>query len=93
MAIREEVYGYFIPSVTLIGIGAAKQIPAKIQALGGTKRLIVTDKGITGAGITNEITDLLDAAGMKYVVYDETITNQTNINVANGVVAYNKNCP
>ena len=46
MAIREEVYGYFIPSVTLIGIGAAKQIPAKILALGGSKPLIVTDKGI-----------------------------------------------
>jgi alcohol dehydrogenase len=28
MAIREGVYGYFIPRVTLIGIGAAKQIPA-----------------------------------------------------------------
>ncbi|NLB08007.1 MAG: iron-containing alcohol dehydrogenase, partial [Desulfobulbaceae bacterium] len=27
MAVREQVYGYFIPSVTLIGIGAAKQIP------------------------------------------------------------------
>ncbi len=34
MAIREEVYGDFIPSVTLIGIGAAKEIPAKIKALG-----------------------------------------------------------
>ena len=91
MAIREEVYGYFIPSVTLIGIGAAKQIPEKIQALGGTKPLIVTDKGITGAGITKEITDLLDAAGMKYVVYDETIPNPTDINVAHGVEAYKKN--
>ncbi|MGB3221526.1 MAG: hypothetical protein WBB23_01875 [Desulforhopalus sp.] len=49
MAIREEVYGYFIPSVTLIGIGAAKQIPAKIRDLGGSKPLIVTDKGITAA--------------------------------------------
>jgi len=91
MAIREEVYGYFIPSVTLIGIGAAKEIPAKIAALGGTKPLIVTDKGITGAGITKEITDLLDAADMKYVVYDETIPNPTDINVHDGVEVYNKN--
>ncbi|BHH81896.1 iron-containing alcohol dehydrogenase [Desulforhopalus sp. 52FAK] len=91
MAIREEVYGYFIPSVTLIGIGAAKEIPAKIAALGGTKPLIVTDKGITAAGITKEITDLLDAASMKYVVYDETIPNPTDINVHDGVEVYNKN--
>ncbi len=93
MAIREEVYGYFIPSVTLIGIGAAKEIPAKITTLGGKKPLIVTDKGITGAGITKEITDLLDKAEMQYVVYDETIPNPTDINVHDGVEVYKKeNC-
>ncbi len=91
MAIREEVYGYFIPSVTLIGIGAAKEIPAKIKALGGSKPLIVTDKGITAAGITQEITDLLDAAEMSYVVFDETIPNPTDINVHDGVAVYEKN--
>ncbi|MBM9616352.1 iron-containing alcohol dehydrogenase [Desulfobulbus rhabdoformis] len=90
MAVREEVYGYFIPSVTLIGIGASKEIPAKIKALGGSKPLIVTDKGITGAGITKVITDLLDAAGMGYVVYDETIPNPTDKNVHDGVDIYQK---
>jgi alcohol dehydrogenase len=90
MAVREEVYGYFIPSVTLIGIGAAKEIPAKIKALGGSKPLIVTDKGITAAGITKQITDLLDGADMKYVVFDETIPNPTDNNVAAGVAVYEK---
>jgi alcohol dehydrogenase len=91
MAVREEVYGYFIPSVTLIGIGAAKQIPAKIRDLGGSKPLIVTDKGITGAGITKQITDLMDEAKMAYTVYDETIPNPTDKNVAAGVEAYKQN--
>ena len=90
MAVKEMVYGYFIPSVTLIGIGAAKEIPGKIKALGGSKPLIVTDKGITGAGITKQITDLLDAAKMKYVVYDETIPNPTDKNVHDGVEVYKK---
>ena len=91
MAIREEVFGYFIPSVTLIGIGAAKEIPAKITALGGSKPLIVTDKGISGAGITKQITDLLDKAEMQYVVFDETIPNPTDTNVHDGVAVYKKN--
>ncbi len=90
MAIREEVFGYFIPSVTLIGIGAAKEIPGKIRALGGTKPLIVTDKGITGAGITKEITDLLERKEMQYVVFDETIPNPTDTNVHDGVDVYKK---
>ncbi len=91
MAVIEQVYGYFIPSVTLIGIGAAKQIPEKIKALGGSKPLIVTDKGITAAGITKEITDLLDGAKMGYVVFDETVPNPTDKNVHDGVDAYKKN--
>ncbi|WP_028578999.1 iron-containing alcohol dehydrogenase [Desulfogranum japonicum] len=91
MAIREQVFGYFIPSVTLIGIGAAKEIPAKIKALGGNKPLVVTDKGITGAGITKQITDLLEAAGMDCVVYDETIPNPTDKNVHDGVDIYKSN--
>ncbi len=88
MAVREQVYGFFIPNVTLIGIGAAKEIPGKIRDLGGTKPLIVTDKGIVGAGILKQITDLMDEAGMKYEVYDETIPNPTDENVHKGVDIY-----
>ncbi len=91
MAVIEQVYGFFIPSVTLIGIGAAKSIPEKIKALGGSKPLIVTDKGIVKAGICKQITDLLDAAKMTYVVYDDTIPNPTDDNVHAGVEVYKKN--
>ncbi len=91
MAVREEINGYFIPSVTLIGIGAAKEIPGKIKALGGTKPLIVTDKGITSAGIAKQISDLLEEADMQYVIFDDTIPNPTDTNVKDGVAVYNKN--
>jgi len=91
MATQEMVYGYFIPSVTLIGIGASKEIPAKIKALGGAKPLIVADKGITAAGITKTVTDMLEAAGMEYVVYDETVPNPTDNNVHEGVESYKMN--
>ncbi|WP_320173440.1 iron-containing alcohol dehydrogenase [Maridesulfovibrio sp.] len=91
MAVREQVNGFFIPSVTLIGIGAHKEIPARIKALGGKKPLLVTDKGITGVGITQQIVDILKAEGMDCVVYDDTIPNPTDKNVADGVKAYKDN--
>ncbi len=90
MAVREQVYGFFIPSVTLIGIGAAKEIPGKIRDLGGTKPLIVTDGGIVKTGILKQVTDLMDGAGMKYAVYSDTIPNPTDENVHNGVEVYKK---
>jgi len=85
-----QVYGFFIPSVTLIGVGASQAIPEKIKALGGSKPLLVTDQGIVKAGIAKQITDLLDAAKMKYEVYSETIPNPTDENVAKGVDVYKK---
>ncbi|MEA4856084.1 iron-containing alcohol dehydrogenase [Solidesulfovibrio sp.] len=91
MAVQEQVYGFFIPSVTLIGIGASKQIPDKIKALGGSKPLLVTDKGVVAVGICKQVTDLLDAAGMPYVVYDETVPNPTDKNVHDGIEVYKKN--
>jgi alcohol dehydrogenase len=91
MAVQEQVYGFFIPSVTLIGIGASKQIPDKIKALGGSKPLLVTDKGVVAIGICKQVTDLLDAAGMPHVIYDETVPNPTDKNVHDGAEVYRKN--
>ena len=93
MAVREEVNGFYIPSVTLMGIGAHKEIPAKIRALGSEKPLLVTDKGITAIGMTQQIVDLLKSEDMDCVVYDETIPNPTDKNVHDGVELYHKeNC-
>ena len=91
MASIEQVSGFFMPRVTLIGIGAHKEIPARIKALGAKKPLLVTDKGITACGITAQIEAQLKAAKLNYAVYDETVPNPTDINVANGLQAYKDN--
>jgi alcohol dehydrogenase len=91
MAVQEQVFGFFIPSVTLIGIGAHKEVPEKMKALGGKKVCLVTDKGITAAGITEQMTDLLTKGGLEVAVYDETIPNPTDKNVHDGVEFYKKN--
>lgn len=90
MAIIEKVDGFFIPNVTLIGVGAAKAIPERIVYLNATKPLLVTDKGIVHTGILKQITDILDEAAMEYAIYDETVPNPTDLNVAAGVELYKK---
>ena len=90
MAIVEKVDGFFIPNVTLIGVGAAKAIPERIVYLNATKPLLVTDKGIVHTGILKQITDILDEAAMEYAIYDETVPTPTDLNVAAGVELYKK---
>jgi len=94
MSVPEQVYGFFIPTVTLMGVGAHKEIGKQIQTLGCKKPLIVTDKGITGAGITEKIVNLIkEDVGVECPVYDETIPNPTDKNVHDGIEIYkNQGC-
>lgn len=91
MAIAEQVFGFYMPRVTLIGAGAHKEIPARIQALGGSRPLVVTDKGLTKVGITATITNMLKEANIEHAVYDETVPNPTDANVAAGLKIYHDN--
>ncbi|MFW6240216.1 MAG: iron-containing alcohol dehydrogenase [Thermodesulfobacteriota bacterium] len=91
MMAQEQVFGFFIPTVTLMGIGAHKEIPKQIQTLGAKKPLIVTDKGITGAGLTEKIVNLIkEEIGVTCPVYDETVPNPTDKNVHDGIEVYKK---
>jgi alcohol dehydrogenase len=92
MAVQEQVYGFFIPTVTLMGVGACKELGNKIKSLGGTKPMVVTDKGVTAAGITEQIVNMIkEDAGVTPFVYDETIPNPTDENVAVGLDLYKAN--
>jgi len=89
MAVGEQVYGFFIPTVTLMGVGAHKEIGKQVKVLGGKKPFICTDKGITKAGITQKIVDLVKKdAGVDAVVFDETVPNPTDTNVHDGLKVF-----
>jgi len=94
MAVGEQVYGFFIPTVTLMGVGAHKEIGKQVKVLGGKKPFICTDKGITKAGITQKIVDLIKQdAGVDTVVFDETVPNPTDTNVHDGLKVFqDKKC-
>jgi alcohol dehydrogenase len=92
MAIGEQTFGFFIPCVTLMGVGAHKEVGTRIQSLGATKPLLVTDKGMTRIGMTKKIVDLIkDTTSIQAVIFDETIPNPTDKNVEAGLKAYQKN--
>ena len=92
MAVQEQVFGFFIPTVTLMGIGAHKEIGTRVKVLGGTKPFICTDKGITKAGIADQIAKIIKKdAGLDCVIFDDTIPNPTDNNVHAGLKVYQDN--
>ncbi len=91
MIAQDNVYGFYIPCVTRIGIGAHREIPAQLKTLGVKKPLIVTDKGIIDCGILATIEELLRAAGCEFAVFDGAVPNPTDKNVLAGTEAFKKN--
>ena len=94
MSEKEQVFGFFIPTVTLMGIGSHKEIGNQIKTLGGKKTFICTDKGIVDAGICDTIVEIIkNDVGVDPVIFDGTHPNPTDKNVHDGLKVYqDKGC-
>ncbi len=89
MAVGEQIFGYFMPTVNLMGVGAHKQIPAQVKTLGGTNIFLVTDKFLgRPGGMADDIKKMLEAEGIKVTVYAGAEPNPTDKNVHDGVQLY-----
>ena len=81
------------PAVTLIGPGCVKEIGADIKDLGLKKALVVTDNVLVKIGVVKKVTDVLDEAGISYVVVDDIQPNPTMKNIHDGLNVYKtENC-
>lgn len=91
MALADQVYGFYIPNVSLMGVGSSKEAGPQAKALGATKALIVTDKVLNQLGVAARIQGQLEEAGVKAVVFDGAEPNPTDTNVADGLAVFAKN--
>jgi alcohol dehydrogenase len=91
MALADQVFGFFIPTVNLIGVGASKEAGPQVKQLGAKKALIVCDKGLSQLGVAAKIKGQLEEAGVQAAIFDGAEPNPTDKNVAAGIQAYKAN--
>ncbi|WP_018665242.1 lactaldehyde reductase [Heyndrickxia acidiproducens] len=72
------------------GEGAIKEVPNEAVKRGYQKALIVTDADLVKYNVVSKVTELLDARGLAYEVFDQTVPNPTISVVKAGVAAYQK---
>ena len=70
------------------GKGAIREIPAEAKKRGFSHALIVTDKDLVKFQVVKNVTDLLDAAGLAYTVFDEVKANPSVEVVKAGIAAF-----
>lgn len=83
-------YRFILNETSYHGAGAIKEIPGEVKSRNLKKGLIVTGSNVMRLGVAKKITDLLDAAGLPYAVYDKVIPNPTVAVVQAGVEAFKK---
>lgn len=91
MALADEVFGFYIPTVSLMGVGCAKETGAQAKALGATNMLIVTDAGMYKLGVADQIKAMIEGAGLKATIFAGAEPNPTDTNVHDGVKFYLEN--
>lgn len=75
----------------LEGPGSVKRLPAFIKAKGIDNVLVVTDKGLMGFHLLDGLFAGLDAAGVKYTLFDGVQANPTIPNIEEALGLYKAN--
>lgn len=86
--IADRTDSFFIPCVTLIGPGCARETGTRAKSLGAKKALIVTDAGLHKMGVSEIVAGYIREAGLDAVIFPGAEPNPTDINVHDGVKVY-----
>jgi alcohol dehydrogenase class IV len=75
---------FTFPIRVLFGEGVRHELRAELSRLGVRRPLVVTDRGVSAAGLLGELADGLEGAP----VYDGVLPNPTEANVLDGLARY-----
>ena len=70
-----QTYSFALPTRIEFGPGVSKNAAVEAKAMGATKVLLVADKGVIGAGLTDAIQDALKKENIPFVLYDKIVPN------------------
>jgi alcohol dehydrogenase class IV len=85
-----DVSVWSFPTRILFGVGAARRVGDEARRLEATHALIVTDRGVAGAGLVKPVAEALAAAGIGSDVFDGVLGNPVEKNVHDGVDAFRR---
>jgi len=81
----KKSYGYFMPPVSIMGVGCLEDIADYVKPMGFKKALVVSDKVLVEIKLIKKLTDVLDKIGVGYVIFDGAQPNPTVGNVNSGL--------
>ncbi len=84
-------FKFSIPSDVTFGVGALKQLPAKLKSYNVDRVLVVSDRMLEGIGVVKQMEDILTEAGISYEKYLDCKPNPTIQNVEEAAAIIKEN--
>ena len=72
---------FYANSDIVFGRGSLQQLPELLRPWKAEKVMVVSDPGVTAAGIAGNVQNILEQAGLNTLLYSEVQANPTNENV------------
>ena len=85
---QQPIMNYSLPPSIRFGAGAIENLGEHIHTFDGKKPLIVTDEGVTNAGILAKTVEPLEKAKIDYAFFDAVQPNPTDLSVLEGLELY-----
>jgi alcohol dehydrogenase class IV len=71
-----QSFGFYLPTKIVYEIGAIKsKLPGEIKVLNTSRVLLVTDKGVAGAGLLKDVEEALKSNEIEYKIFDDVEAN------------------
>jgi alcohol dehydrogenase class IV len=83
-----SIVRWSFPTTIVFGAGAVSTLPTHVKAQGGSRVLIVADRGVVAIGLADKVQKILEADGIAAKVFDGVDPNPVEQNVFDGVDAY-----
>jgi len=83
-----RVYSWEMPTRLVVGVGSGRKAGEELKKMGGSRVLVVTDRGVEGAGILGGIFEGLASAGLTYILYTGVEANPSIRCVEESVALY-----
>ncbi len=77
-------FSFELPTKIEYGVGVVKSLIDVVKKDNFKRLVLVSDKGVVGAGLLKPITDALDAHQLKWTVFDRVEPNPKDVNVQEG---------
>lgn len=79
---------YFLPPRIEFGEGAVQNLGEHVKAFKSQKPLLVSDAGVSNAGLLAKAIDALEASGLPSATYADIEPNPTDVSITQGVEVY-----